>query len=95
MTREQTDVCLREKQFKRKIDEWGFAKNITNREMGKMVRKRKRREDEQGKATVFKRSRNGVDFELVAPVKLDRFQKRNRLEDLESETNSSSLSSSF
>lgn len=88
-------IFFREKQFKRKVDEWGFTKNITSREMVKMVRKRKRRENEQGKATVFKRSRNGVDFEVVAPVKLDRFQKRNRLEELESGSESSGLSSSL
>ncbi|KAE9373665.1 hypothetical protein N431DRAFT_338661 [Stipitochalara longipes BDJ] len=84
-----------EKQFKRKVDEWGFTKNIASREMVKMVQKRKRREDEQGKATVFKRSRNGVDFEVVAPVKLDRFQKRNRLEELESGSESSGMPSNI
>jgi hypothetical protein len=69
-----------EKQFKRKTDEWGFAKNIPSREMEKMVKKRQRRETEHGKETVFKRSRNGNDFMLVAPEKLDRFQQRNGLD---------------
>ncbi|KAH6664268.1 hypothetical protein B0J14DRAFT_706689 [Halenospora varia] len=84
-----------EKQFKRKVDEWGFTKNITSREMVKMVRKRKRRENGQGKETVFKRTRNGVDFDVVAPVKLDRFQKRNRLEELESGSESSGMPSNI
>lgn len=54
-----------------------------------MVQKRKKREDEQQKETVFKRARNGGDFELVAPVKLDRFLKRNVLEEVESGSQSS------
>jgi hypothetical protein len=77
------------------VDEWGFTKNITNREMVKMVQKRKRREDEQGKETIFKRSRNGVDFEEVAPAKLDRFWKRNRLEEVDAVSESSGESSTF
>jgi hypothetical protein len=44
---------------------------------------------------VFKRSRNGVDFEVVAPVKLDRFQKRNKLKEFEFGSESSGLSSSL
>jgi hypothetical protein len=47
--------------------------------MVKMVRKRQRREDELGKETSFKRTRNGNDYESVPPTKLDRFQQRNRL----------------
>jgi hypothetical protein len=89
---DQSDLFIREKQFKRKVDEWGFTKNITNREMMKMVQKRKRREDEHGKATIFKRSRNGTDFEEVDLAKLDRFQKRNRLEELEVVSQSSGIS---
>jgi hypothetical protein len=73
------DCFSSEKQFKRKADGWGFIKNIPSREMEKMVKKRQRREEEQGKETSFKRTRNGDDFEIVAPAKLDRFQQRNGL----------------
>lgn len=76
------NCSISEKQFKRKADDWGFTKNIPKREMLKMVKKRQRREDVEGKETVFKRARKGGTLEEVAVTKLDNFQKRNGLMDV-------------
>ncbi|KAE9965108.1 hypothetical protein BLS_007833 [Venturia inaequalis] len=82
-----------EKQFKRKADKWGFTKNIPNREMQKMVKERQRRKEEEGKATVFKRTRNGGTPEEVDAAKLDTFQKRNGMMDVDSMSISSLMPS--
>ncbi|KAE9973181.1 hypothetical protein EG328_004523 [Venturia inaequalis] len=81
------------KQFKRKADEWGFTKNIPNREMQKMVKERQRRKEEEGKATVFKRTRNGGTPDEVDAAKLDTFQKRNGMMDADSMSISSPMPS--
>ena len=62
--------------MKRKTDAWGFVKNIPNDEMQKMVRKRKRREDDLAKTTKFMRRRGDGEFQEVAQDRLDTFQRR-------------------
>jgi hypothetical protein len=67
------------RQLKRKTEEWGFVKNIPNKDMEKMLRIRKRRQEESGKATEFKRRHGGGEFQDVSEERLDSFQKRFRL----------------
>ena len=62
--------------MKRKTDAWGFVKNIPNDEMQKMVRKRKRREDDLAKTTKFMRRHGDGEFQEVAQDRLDTFQRR-------------------
>ena len=78
------------RQLKRKTEEWGFAKNIPNREMEKMLRKSKRRQERLGKATKFRRRRGDGGFQDVSEKKLDSFQKRFRPSNVSSTSTSTS-----
>jgi hypothetical protein len=66
------------RQLKRKCDKWGFARNIPKRDMLKMVRKRKERQEESGKATNFMRRHGVAEFQDVPQERLDKFEKRFR-----------------
>jgi hypothetical protein len=59
------------KAFQRKLTKWGFMKNIPNEELKFMAIKGKRRLDEEGKETEFKRRCNtNSSFQDVAPDKI-------------------------
>lgn len=74
--RENHDFDIGLRQLKRKCDQWGFARNIPKRDMFRMVRKRKERQEELGKPTNFIR-RHGVSaLQDVPQERLDRFEKR-------------------
>jgi len=78
------------RQLKRKTEEWGFVKNIPSEEMKTMVRKRKRRLEELGKATKFMRRHGAGDFRDVSQERLDTFQRRSRLNTVSSLSTSAS-----
>lgn len=64
------NILCRERQYKRRIKDWGLDKNLKNCEMKAIVRKRQRRTAE-GKKSVFE-----VKGHQVEPSKIDRAQKR-------------------
>lgn len=66
----------RVRQLKRKTDEWGFFRNVPNREMGKMIRTRQRRQEQLGRPTKFFRKQRTGEFREVPAAKLDAYQKR-------------------
>jgi hypothetical protein len=68
-----TYSSFRERQLKRKTDAWRFTKNIPSDEMRKMVRKRKRWEDDLAKTTKFMRRHGDGEFLEVAQDRLDTF----------------------
>jgi hypothetical protein len=68
----------RERQLKRKTDAWSFTKNISSAEMRKMVVKRKRRQHELERPTIFMRRHGDGEFREVPQERLDKFQRRFR-----------------
>jgi hypothetical protein len=58
-------------QWKIKLKEWKFEKNVPSKEMGFMAAKARKREFEEGKSTVF--YRHGV---LVDGSKVEQFKKQ-------------------
>jgi hypothetical protein len=68
--------ATRVRQLKRWTDKWGFFRNVPDGDMAKMVRKRKRREQQLGRPTKFMRKLGAGEFQQVPATKLDTYQKR-------------------
>ncbi len=64
------------RQLKRWTDKWGFFRNVPDGDMAKMVRKRKRREEQLGRPIKFMRKLGAGEFQEVPATKLDTYQKR-------------------
>jgi hypothetical protein len=67
------------KQFQRKAKEWGFVKNIPHRDMMFMATKSKRRLENDGKDTSFKRRCAAGDVQEISSEKVKSWTKRNHL----------------
>ncbi len=62
------DVVSSERQYKRRIKQWGLEKKVKTKEMGAIVRVQRKRFDEEGKETFFRVRKRPVD-----PKKITRF----------------------
>ena len=71
-----TDVYSSERQFKRRISQWGLDKNLKDSETRIMAQKQKQRQAFENKDTIFR-----VRDCSVEPDKITRAMKRKKISD--------------
>lgn len=69
-------ILRSKKQIQRHIKAWGFVKNVSSQDMLFMHTKSKRRLEDEGKNTRFKRRCENGQFQEIPPEKIGTWRKR-------------------